>query len=151
MGAEYYAIEFLSSINRTKGTQSILIFRFGTTKMFTNHLDDSWCWAKLRNSAFVCSFVLEKRMNIFELRLEATLGIVFCALCLLISSTACCSHRHHGRRALSSLASLFISGDYSSVFIIQFCYQSSKLYNICIINIQHKSNEIKFSKCFIIN
>ncbi|XP_060597021.1 uncharacterized protein LOC132750944 [Ruditapes philippinarum] len=71
---------------------------------------------------------LEKRMNIFELRLEATLGIVFSAMCLFISSTACCSHRHHGRRALSSLASLFISGAITAVPVVHIVIQHVQIH-----------------------
>ena len=45
-----------------------------------------------------------------ELRIEATLGAVLAALGFLVAATGCCSHRHHGRRAIVALTAMFLSG-----------------------------------------
>ncbi|XP_045193114.2 uncharacterized protein LOC123549253 [Mercenaria mercenaria] len=71
---------------------------------------------------------LEKKQNMFELRLEATFGIVLSALSLLISSTACCSNRHHGRRAVSSLTSLFVSGAVTAIPVVHIIIQHVQIH-----------------------
>ncbi|WAR13216.1 hypothetical protein MAR_027396 [Mya arenaria] len=45
-----------------------------------------------------------------ELRVEATLATVFAAVSFLVAALGCCSSRHHGRRAIAALITMFLSG-----------------------------------------
>jgi len=60
-----------------------------------------------RQLTFLC---IVKMGSMFEMRLEASIAVGFSLVTLIISSTVCCSQRHHGIRVVTSLVTMFLAG-----------------------------------------